>query len=231
MPSPSPELASEAPAPSLAERRTEQILHAAVALFAERGYVETKIEDISNAVGVGKGLIYRYFQDKQDVLFHALCAVLDKYRQEDFIGRLESSGPLATLRHALDVHCRIADRHTPETILAYRSTKDLGPEQRARIKALETDLVDQIQRCLQACIDRGLMQPANVQVMAYQLLMFGHTWALKRWSLGLAFDIDQYVADGERLLIDPFVTAAGRRELERLRAAAPARQRMRRAST
>lgn len=212
---PAPRASVDTPVPSLAEKRTEQILHAAVALFAERGYVETKIEDISNAIGVGKGLIYRYFQDKQDVLFHALCAVLDKYRQEDFIGRIETDGPLATLRYALGVHCRIADRHAPETILAYRSTKDLGPEQRRRIKALESDLVDQIRRCLQACIDRGLMQPFNVKVMAYQVLMFGHTWALKRWTLGVDFSVDQYVAEGEQLLIVPLLTAAGRRAFGR----------------
>ncbi|MCL4696590.1 MAG: TetR family transcriptional regulator, partial [Burkholderiaceae bacterium] len=57
-PPPAPADVAEAPAtPTLAEQRSAQILAAAVTLFAERGYVDTKIEDISNAIGVGKGLI------------------------------------------------------------------------------------------------------------------------------------------------------------------------------
>ncbi len=202
------------PPPSLAEKRIEQISHAAVALFSERGYVATKIEDISNEIGVGKGLIYRYFQDKQDLLFHALCAVLEKYKTERFIVRLETEGPLAALRRVLDVHCRLAQEHTQEVILAYRSTKDLLPEQRHRIKALESDLVGEIRRILEACIEAGLMQPFNVEVMAYQVLMYGHTWALKLWALGTRLTVEQYVAEGERLLIVPFLTEAGRRKFD-----------------
>lgn len=197
--------------PTLAERRRQQICDAAVALFAERGYVETKIEDISNAIGVGKGLIYRYFEDKQDVLFHALCTVLDKYRSEDFLGQLRTLGPLPALRHLLSFHCTQAQLHTQEVILAYRSTKDLSPEQRSRIKALESDLVAEIRQCLEACIQDGLMRPFDVDIMAYQVLMFGHTWALKLWTLGKKYTVLEFIAQGEQFLIVPFLTDSGRR--------------------
>ena len=138
------EAAVESLSPTLAERRRQQICDAAVALFAERGYVETKIEDISNSIGVGKGLIYRYFEDKQDVLFHALCTVLDKYRSENFLGQLRTLGPLPALRHLLSFHCTQAQLHTQEVILAYRSTKDLSPEQRKAYYDAENKAVDLI---------------------------------------------------------------------------------------
>jgi AcrR family transcriptional regulator len=204
----------ESSSPTLAERRRQQICDAAVALFAEHGYVNTKIEDISNSIGVGKGLIYRYFQDKQDVLFHALCTVLDKYRSENFLGQLQTLGPLPALRHLLSFHCTQAQLHTQEVILAYRSTKDLSPEQRSRIKALESALVAEIRQCLEACIRDGLMRPFNVDIMAYQVLMFGHTWALKLWTLGKKFTVLEFVAEGEQLLIVPFLTETGRRAYE-----------------
>lgn len=211
-PPPPAAVLDELPAPTLAEQRTEQICRAAVALFAERGYVDTKIEDISNAIGVGKGLIYRYFRDKQDVLFHAISAVQAEYKTEKFVGRgFDAENPLAALRRMLKVHCTVAHEHTLETLLAYRSTKDLSPEQRQKIKTLETDIVAEIRRRLDATVAAGLMRIPDTQVMACQFLMYGHTWALKRWALEPDIGIEQYIAAGERLLIDPFVTAAPQR--------------------
>lgn len=48
--------------------RKQQLIDCAAALFAERGYAETRIKDIVEAAGVAKGLFYWYFENK-DALF------------------------------------------------------------------------------------------------------------------------------------------------------------------
>ena len=212
-PMPASEETAEEPSISVAERRTKQIANAAVTLFSERGYVPTTIEDISNDIGVGKGLIYRYFKDKQDVLFRALCAVLQKYKKENIIALVQELGPLAALRRVLANDCAIAEEHAREIVLAYRSTKDLDSEQRLQIMAIETEIVGQIRQCLEACIREGLMHPIDVRMMGYQYLMFGHTWALKNWALRKDYTLSDYVAEGEKLLIVPFLTESGRRKM------------------
>lgn len=228
-PLPASEESAEERSLSVADRRTEQIANAAVTLFSERGYVPTTIEDISNEIGVGKGLIYRYFKDKQDVLFRALCAVLEKYKKENISALVQELGPLAALRRVLANHCAIADEHAREVTLAYRSTKDLGSEQRLQIMAIETEIVGQIRQCLEACIREGLMHAIDVRIMGYQYLMFGHTWALKKWALSKDYTLSDYVAEGERLLIAPFLTESGRRKMQAA-AAGPAPKKKRRAA-
>ena len=198
---------------TIAEKRRQQIIATAVALFAERGYFQTKIEDISNAIGVGKGLIYRYFKDKNDVLFCALCAVLKVYQQENVVQLMMTLGPLAALRSILEVNCAMAHEHPQEVILAYRSTKDLMPEQRHQIMLIETEIAREIEQCLRACIAAGLMEPLDVKIMAYQYIMLGHTWALKSWALRGSYSMDNYLAEGERLLLLPYLTSAGRKKL------------------
>ena len=42
-------------------KRREQILDAANALFAERGYDEVSIEEIAGSAGVTRGLVHHYF--------------------------------------------------------------------------------------------------------------------------------------------------------------------------
>lgn len=51
----------------LIHERKEQILAAAKVIFAQNGYRCTKIEQISDYLNIGKGTIYRYFDDKKSL--------------------------------------------------------------------------------------------------------------------------------------------------------------------
>ena len=53
------------------EARPGEIVTAALASFAERGYAATKLEDVATAAGISKGTIYLYFPTKED-LFRAV---------------------------------------------------------------------------------------------------------------------------------------------------------------
>ena len=55
--------------------RREEILAAAVRVFARKGFAATRIEDVAAAAGVGKGSVYLYF-DSRDALLHAALAAL-----------------------------------------------------------------------------------------------------------------------------------------------------------
>jgi AcrR family transcriptional regulator len=49
--------------------RIEQILDAAVRLFAEKGFHRTTTRDIAEAADVAEGTLYNYFANKDDLLF------------------------------------------------------------------------------------------------------------------------------------------------------------------
>src|SRR5438067_5687203 len=51
-----------------AERKREQILQAAVRVFAAQGYEATRVGDIATEAGVAYGLVYHYFGSKEAVL-------------------------------------------------------------------------------------------------------------------------------------------------------------------
>jgi AcrR family transcriptional regulator len=60
------------PKTSLRERKQqvvrEAIFHAAVALFVERGFDETRVDEIAKAAGVSRASFFRYFESKDDLL-------------------------------------------------------------------------------------------------------------------------------------------------------------------
>lgn len=58
-----------------ADRRTrrsaetrERLFHAAMRMFAEKGFAEATVEDITNAADVGKGTFFNYFPSKEHIL-------------------------------------------------------------------------------------------------------------------------------------------------------------------
>jgi AcrR family transcriptional regulator len=63
----------------IAQRR-EQILNAASAVFAEKGYQRATTFDIAAAAGISEGLIYSYFESKD----HLLLAILEKLASSGF---------------------------------------------------------------------------------------------------------------------------------------------------
>lgn len=53
------------------EARPPEILSAALAVFAERGYAATRLDDVARRAGVTKGTLYLYFPNKEE-LFKAV---------------------------------------------------------------------------------------------------------------------------------------------------------------
>jgi AcrR family transcriptional regulator len=53
--------------------RPGEIVDAAMAVFAERGFAAAKLDDIARRAGVSKGALYLYFETKED-LFRAVVA-------------------------------------------------------------------------------------------------------------------------------------------------------------
>lgn len=52
------------------EDKKTLIMHAALELILEKGYNNTRIIDIADRAGIGKGTVYAYFESKEDIMFH-----------------------------------------------------------------------------------------------------------------------------------------------------------------
>ncbi|GCE07415.1 TetR/AcrR family transcriptional regulator [Dictyobacter aurantiacus] len=62
------------PRPDVSEERKQQILQAAIAVFARLGFAESRMDDIAAQAGLSKGTLYLYYKNKD-----ALIAALLKY--------------------------------------------------------------------------------------------------------------------------------------------------------
>jgi len=65
----------------LTDFRRKQILEAALVLFLEKGINGTTMQDIADKAGISKGLIYRYFSSKNEIL-EAEAELIEKCEEE-----------------------------------------------------------------------------------------------------------------------------------------------------
>ena len=59
------------------EVRRQEIMEAALQIFMEKGYLETRTQDIIDKVKISRGLLYYHFKNKEDILY----CLIEKYSQ------------------------------------------------------------------------------------------------------------------------------------------------------
>ncbi|HNO32643.1 MAG TPA: TetR/AcrR family transcriptional regulator [Anaerolineales bacterium] len=62
----------------LKDERREQILSAALLLFASKGLAATKVSDIADAAGMSQGLMYHYFKAKEEIFIELIRSAFEK---------------------------------------------------------------------------------------------------------------------------------------------------------
>jgi AcrR family transcriptional regulator len=102
----------------LNEKRSEKILgigKAAARLFNENGYLETSMDEISDASGLSKGGTYHYFSSKNDILYFILMNYMDlilKNLEEDLKG---IEGSFGKLQFVISHHIELFTKNVPES--------------------------------------------------------------------------------------------------------------------
>ena len=185
---PSQNSSTHAPAP-LSDRRQrhsadirERLFRAALKLFAEKGFAETTVEDITNAADVGKGTFFNYFPSKDHILIafsemqiSKLQAAVDSMR--------EHNQPIPEFLTALSVRMTEEPARAPDVVRAilqaYLSTSTVRcamRENQARGHGLLTQVIQLGQ-------ERGDFRrdlPAGELAQVFRQTVFG---TLLMWSL------------------------------------------------
>ncbi|MFI6739294.1 TetR/AcrR family transcriptional regulator [Nonomuraea sp. NPDC050451] len=85
----------------LHKRATRQALQeAATRMFEERGYAETTVRDIAEAVGVTERTFFRYFPSKEDLILGEILELFPEFARL-VRGRPAGEGPYLAVRNAL----------------------------------------------------------------------------------------------------------------------------------
>jgi AcrR family transcriptional regulator len=150
--------------------RRDEIMEAAVKVFAEKGYHRAKIADITAAVGVGHSTFYLYFTSKKELLLECVdkalqsmfSDVIEEIRHEkDPVKRLRKRGEVAIIRHPefLDI------------LSVLRSTVDDDPRLENKRRELYAYIAKHVKSDIEEAMRRGLVPKVDAEMLAYSMVL------------------------------------------------------------
>ena len=182
------------------EDKRRQLLDAAVRVFARKGYHASRVGDIAEEAGVAHGLLYHYFESKDQVLeavFHENWSLL--------VARIESveetDEPAADqLRHISAIVLRTW-LHLPDVVRVVIQEFGRSPELAERIGEL-TLPIDTLQRVIARGIERGEFRKDVDPAFAATVVYGSIDELLTAWVLGRLPSDEEAVARAEQTLVE-----------------------------
>jgi AcrR family transcriptional regulator len=159
----------------LRREREEQILEAAAAVFARKGFHQATIQEIAEQADVAAGTIYNYYADKRDMLVAITRQVIANTASESLAAH-QIEDDLGFLTSILSERLEFAWSNLDFTraLLSQVWSDDVFREQ--YLGEVIGPLLEVMQGYLQARIDSGTMRPVNsgviVRAMAGSFLIF-----------------------------------------------------------
>ena len=89
------------------EVKKAEILQAAMQVFAQKGVAKTKMMDIANAAGIGKGTIYEYFRSKENIFGSAFLNFFGRIEQEITEALEKTEDPIEKLQAFIKISAHI----------------------------------------------------------------------------------------------------------------------------
>jgi len=190
-------LATKSAAP---EDKRRQLLDAAVRVFARKGFHASRVGDIAEEAGVAHGLLYHYFESKDQVLeavFHENWSVL--------LARIESveegDEPAAEqLRYIAAIVLRTW-LHLPDVVRVVVREFGRSPELAARVGELAQP-IGAIQRVITRGIERGEFRQDIDPAFAATVVYGSIDELLTGWVLGRLPAEEADVATAEQTLLE-----------------------------
>ncbi len=150
-----------------AEDRPDEVLDAALRLFASNGFAATKVEDIALEAGISKGAIYRYFSSK-DEIFESLVrrAVAPIAERASKIAETSREDPRIILKTLLTI--AIVKLSDPEILAVPRLVLQEAGRFPELAETYRREVLDRgvaaIEKIVQRGIDEGIFRPVNARL-------------------------------------------------------------------
>lgn len=93
------------------EAKRQRLLQAATAIFSQKGFHDTKMQDIADAAGVGKGTLYEYFETKEELFLAVYESWIEEYETEMTRQAAAHTDPLTAASALIDTTVAFYEKH------------------------------------------------------------------------------------------------------------------------
>jgi len=169
-----------------AAARREQLLNVALEVFARQGFHGTAMNDVAEAAGVTKPVLYQHFQSKRQLYLALLDEVGQRLRQTIEKAGADSGGPRAQVEAGFGAYFRWVKDDRDSFLLLFGSGARRDEEFAEAVRGFEVAIADTIAPLIQADID-----PEHQRLLAHALVGLAEGASRRLVERGQEFDPDE----------------------------------------
>jgi AcrR family transcriptional regulator len=163
---------AQARKPSVRGAVREPIIAAAAALFRERGFAGTSMQDIADAIGLSRPALYYHFKNKDEILASLVEEItLHAMRETSRIAAASEAGPAETLRAMVRAHALWILSHASHFAVLSRDEHHLPARVQAVQQKGKRELLDTFGKLIRDGAASGHFRAVDAAVTA--LSIFG----------------------------------------------------------
>ena len=163
--------------------REQQVLAAARALFAERGYGAVTMDHVAAAVGVTKPLLYIYFGNKERLYLACMEPAAEELREAVADAVAEAEQPADALALGVKAFFSFVDRDRDAWRVLFDETLPAGGEVARRVAEHREQLEAVVVELVVARLPGRRRARAVVEAQALSTALLGAAESLARWWL------------------------------------------------
>jgi TetR/AcrR family transcriptional regulator, cholesterol catabolism regulator len=191
----------------LVQKRRDQMIQGAVALFKQKGFHRTTTREIAKAAGFSIGTLYEYIRTKEDILYLVCDSIYDHVSERLEQDLDHKKGTLESLKLGIANFFQVMDEMQAEVLVMYQEVKSLSKDALPYVLKKEMEMVAMFENLLTRCVENGELELSKKQVemIAHNIFVQGQMWGFRRWALRKLFTLDEYIELQTELLFSGMI--------------------------
>ena len=182
---------------ALVKERRNHIVRCSTKVFTKKGYDRTNMRELAKACEMSAGARYHYFGSKEEILYSIINSATSQQASsmEDCANELATVSPTIALVELMRRFYEWHDDNQDITLVAYQETKNLPGNAQESIFDSEARILTVFERLLTRGIEEGEFNIDDPKLVAHDIVVLGHTWALRGWHLRKHWTFKTYVKE------------------------------------
>ena len=182
---------------ALVKERRSHIVRCSTKLFTKKGYDRTNMHEQAKACEMSAGALYHYFGSKEEILYSIINSATSQQAgfMEDCANELATVSPTIALAEIMKKFYEWHDDNQDVTLFAYQETKNLPNNAQQSFFDSEARIANVFEKLLIRGIEEGEFDIDDPKLLAHDIVVLGHAWALRRWHLRKHWNFKRYVKE------------------------------------
>jgi len=180
---------------TLVKERRNHIVRCSTRVFTKKGYDRTNMRELAKGCEMSTGTLYHYFGSKEEILYLILDNATSQQAisLEDHADEFAAISPTIALVNLIKKFCDWHDNNQDTTLFAYQETKNLPDNARQKIFESERRILTVFEKVLTRGIEAGEFDIDDPKLIAHDIVVLGHAWAIRRWYLRKHWTFETYL--------------------------------------